>query len=122
MNNLIEETILNIKNFLFNYDKEKFYGKYIYEDKEYIASNLLFSLIIQKYKGGDFVYFENIDLNTFTDCIYKTLIPKYSDKETKEKTVKLLTEILDITDQIVRLNSITFSFHDVLTNRIKVDD
>lgn len=122
MNNLIEETILNIKNFLFNYDKEKFYGKYIYEDKEYIASNLLFSLIIQKYRGGDFVYFENIDLNTFTDCIYKTLIPKYSDKETKEKTVKLLTEILDITDQIVRLNSITFSFHDVLTNRIKVDD
>lgn len=122
MNNLIEKTILEIKNYLFDFNKDKFYGTYVYMDKEYIASNLLFSLLIQKYSEKEFVYFENINLNTFIDCVKKTLMPKYMDSYTKNKTVKLLKEILDITDCIVKMNSITFSFHDILTNKIDVKD
>lgn len=122
MNEKFNKAIDEIKNYLFNFDSKRFYGDYTYEGKKYKASNLLFSLLISKYLESDFEYVENIDISELTKLLTKNVIPKISDLHIRESYVMLLKEILDITDQVVIMNSVTFSFHEILTNKIDVSD
>lgn len=119
MNNFI---INNIKDYLFNYDYKKFYGDYEYNNKTYKASNLLFSLLLSERLGLPFVYEENIDVGTFAFRFHEALIPKFNDLELRKKAVSLLKEILDITDQVVKMNGITFSFHEILCGDVDLSD
>lgn len=111
-----------IKNYLDNFDYDKFYGKYTFDGKEYVASNLLFSLMISKYLDIDFVYYEKIDNSILNKILNNKLISNYSDDKLKENTIKLINEILNITDKIVRMNGITFSYHEFLTNKVNLND
>lgn len=117
-----QKAIDEIKNYLFKYDKEAFYGPYKYNRKDYPASNLLFSLLISERLDLPFKYYENPSLDTFQNVFKDTLMNRQDDKSFKKKVVKFLKEINDVTDQVAKLNTITFSFHDLLTDRIDLSD
>lgn len=116
------EVIDEIKKYLYKYDYEKFYGTYRYNRKDYKASNLLYSLLLSERLGANFEYFEDIDLNQFRKKISHILLSKPRDETSNLKFIKFLKEINDITDQVVRMNGITFSYHEVLSNQVNFDD
>ena len=117
-----QKAIDEIKNYLYKFDYEKFYGNYRLNKKDYKASNLLFSLLISERLNVPFEYFEDITLNKYVSKLNTIALSHINNEEMKTRFIKLSKEITDITDQIVKLNGITFSFHDLLTNKIDLTD
>lgn len=116
------EIIDEIKSYLNNFNAKKFYGPYEYKGQKYKASNLLFSLLISERFDLPFTYEENINIDVFTNKFSQAVFKNPNDFKTKKAAVSILKEILDITDQIVKLNGITFSFHELLTKQIDLSD
>lgn len=117
-----QKVIDEIKEYLINFDHEKFYGTYTYMDQEYHASNLLFSLLISETLGIPFKYYEDISSSMFEKEVGRIMLSDYKNKKLAESVIVLLKEILDINSYIVKMNTTTFSYHDILSKAVDVSD
>lgn len=114
--------IEKIKSYLYNFDHEKYYGDIEFEGKTYKASNLLFSLLISETLNTKFKYFEDINIGVFEDTIRKHVLSNYNDENSRKAVLRLLKEIMDINSYVVKMNTTTFSYHDLLSNNVDLSD